>query len=257
MIKKSMVSFGLCASLLLCAALVVNAQKSKAKSQAPKVAVPAPVEPPLPRGTKLKDGASQSEKSAKVFGEIMGTPDKGIPTDLLNKAECVAVFPSVIKGGFILAAKAGRGVASCRTSRGWSAPAFFEMKGGSVGLQVGGSATDVILLFMNTEGLKKLINSKVELGGDASVAAGPVGREASAATDASMNAEILSYSRAKGLFAGVSLKGTVISPEKSDMEGTYGSGVTALQVLEASNTRDPSEVQVFPNKLGQFSTRTK
>jgi SH3 domain-containing YSC84-like protein 1 len=113
------------------------------------------------------------------------------------------------------------------------------------------------LLFMNTEGLKKLINSKLELGGDASVAAGPVGREASAATDASMNAEILSYSRAKGLFAGISLKGTVISAEKSDMENTYGSSVTALQVLEASNTRAPSEVQVFPNKLGQFSTRTK
>jgi SH3 domain-containing YSC84-like protein 1 len=250
------VGFSLCVCLLL--GLVVNGNTQKKKTQATNVAsTTATAEQPLPRGKKLKEGASQSEKSAKVFGEIMGTPDKGIPTDLLNKAECVAVFPSVIKGGFIVGAKAGRGVASCRTSAGWSAPAFFELKGGSVGLQVGGSATDVVLLFMNTEGLKKLINSKLELGGDASVAAGPVGREASAATDASMNAEILSYSRAKGLFAGISLKGTVISAEKSDMENTYGSSVTALQVLEASNTRAPSEVQVFPNKLGQFSTRTK
>jgi SH3 domain-containing YSC84-like protein 1 len=256
--RGSRANFVLCACLLLSFAVIGNSQTNKSKSQPKNVSsTTATAEQPLPRGKKLKEGSSQAEKSAKVFGEIMGTPDKGIPTDLLNKAECVAVFPSVIKGGFIVGAKAGRGVASCRTSAGWSAPAFFELKGGSVGLQVGGSATDLVLLFMNTEGLKKLINSKVELGGDASVAAGPVGREASAATDASMNAEILSYSRAKGLFAGVSLKGTVISPEKSDMEGTYGSGVTALQVLETSNTRAPSEVQVFPNKLGQFSSRTK
>ncbi len=117
-------------------------------------------------------------------------------------------------------------------------------------------STDVVLLFMNTEGMKKLINNKVELGADASVAAGPVGREAAASTDASMNAEILSYSRSKGLFAGISLKGSVISPDKSDMEGTYGESVTALQVLEAGKTRAPAEVQVFPNKLAEFSTRT-
>lgn len=255
--KRSMVNLVLLVCLLVSFAVLSNAQKNKSKPQAKNVASTAPAEPPLPRGKSLKEGSSQAEKSAKVFGEIMATPDKGIPADLLNKAECVAVFPSVFKGGFIVAAKAGRGVASCRTSKGWSAPAFFELKGGSVGLQVGGSATDVVLLFMNTEGLRKLINSKLELGGDASVAAGPVGREASAATDASMNAEILSYSRAKGLFAGVALKGTVISAEKSDMEDTYGSGITALQVLEASKTRAPAEVQVFPNKLGEFSTRTK
>jgi lipid-binding SYLF domain-containing protein len=213
-------------------------------------------ETPLPRGKDIKEGASQSTKAAKVFEEIMGTPDKGIPTDLLNKAECVAVFPSVVKAGFIVGGKAGRGVASCRTPTGWSAPAFLEIKGGSVGLQIGGQATDVILLFMNTEGLKKLIDNKVELGADASVAAGPVGREAAASTDASMSAEILSYSRSKGLFAGISLKGSVVSPDKSDMEGTYGDSVTALQVLEAGNKRAPVEVQSFPNTLSQFSTRT-
>jgi len=235
-------------------ALSAVAQKSKPKGTAKGTQVSAP-EPPLPRGSDLKEGSSQSAKAAKVFGEIMGTPDKGIPTDLLNKAECVAVFPNVIKAGFIVGGKAGRGVASCRTKSGWSAPAFLEIKGGSVGLQVGGQSTDVVLLFMNTEGLKKLVNNKVELGGDASVAAGPVGREAAASTDASMSAEILSYSRSKGLFAGISLKGSVISPEKSDMEHTYGESVTANQVLEASNMRAPTEVRVFPSKLGQYSTR--
>jgi SH3 domain-containing YSC84-like protein 1 len=235
----------------------VSGQTKPKPTQTPQPAkVAATAEPALPRGDDLKEGASQAEKAAKVFGEIMGTPDKGIPSDLLNKAECVAVFPSVVKAGFIVGGKAGRGVASCRTKFGWSAPAFLEIKGGSFGLQVGGQATDVVLLFMNTSGLKKLVNNKVELGADASIAAGPVGREAAASTDASMSAEILSYSRSKGLFAGISLKGSVVSAEKSDMEGTYGKGITALQVLEASNTRAPSEVQVFANKLGEYSTRT-
>lgn len=226
----------------------------------PKQKTPTPTqttaETSLPHGTDLKEGTSQAEKAAKVFSEIMSTPDKGIPSDLLNKAECIAVFPSVIKAGFIVGAKAGRGVASCRTSSGWSAPAFLEIKGGSVGLQAGGQSTDVVLLFMNTNGLKKLVKDKVELGADASIAAGPVGREAAASTDASMSAEILSYSRSKGLFAGISLKGSVVSAEKSDMEGTYGKGVTALQVLAVPATGAPSEVQVFPQKLSEFSKRT-
>ncbi|HYV13702.1 MAG TPA: lipid-binding SYLF domain-containing protein [Pyrinomonadaceae bacterium] len=239
---------------------VADAQTKPKPKSTPKPTTPTATtvgaEAPLPRGSDLKEGASQAEKAAKVFGEIMGTPDKGIPTDLLNKAECVAVFPGVVKAGFIVGGKAGRGVASCRTPSGWSAPAFLEIKGGSVGLQVGGSSTELVLLFMNTNGLKKLVNNKVELGADASVAAGPVGREAAASTDASMSAEILSYSRSKGLFAGISLKGSVVSAEKSDMEDTYGKGVTALQVLAASNSRAPGEVQVFANKLGEFSSRT-
>ena len=234
----------------------VSGQKKPKPKPTPQPAAAATAEAPLPRGNDLKDGTEQAQKAAKVFGEIMGTPDKGIPTDLLNKAECVAVFPTVVKVGFIVGGKAGRGVASCRTPSGWSAPAFLEIKGGSFGLQIGGQATDVVLLFMNTNGLKKLVNNKVELGADASIAAGPVGREAAASTDASMSAEILSYSRSKGLFAGISLKGSVISAEKSDMEGTYGKGVTALQVLAAGNSRAPSEVQVFGTKLGEFSTRT-
>jgi len=236
--------------------VTATGQKKPQPKPSPQPAASTTAEAPLPRGNDLKNGTEQAQKAAKVFGEIMGTPDKGIPTDLLNKAECVAVFPTVVKVGFIVGGKAGRGVASCRTPSGWSAPAFLEIKGGSFGLQIGGQATDVVLLFMNTNGLKKLVNNKVELGADASIAAGPVGREAAASTDASMSAEILSYSRSKGLFAGISLKGSVVSAEKSDMEGTYGKSVTALQVLAAGNSRAPAEVQVFANKLSEFSTRS-
>lgn len=232
-----------------------NGQKKPKPKPATQTAATTAPEPPLPRGKDMKEGSSQAEKATKVFNEIMGTPDKGIPADLLNKAECVAVFPTVVKAGFIVGGKGGRGVASCRTPSGWSAPAFLEIKGGSFGLQIGAEATDVVLLFMNTNGLKKLVNNKVELGADASIAAGPVGREAAASTDASMSAEILSYSRSKGLFAGISLKGSVVSADKSDMEDTYGKTVTALQVLAAGNGRAPAEVQVFANKLGEYSAR--
>jgi SH3 domain-containing YSC84-like protein 1 len=229
--------------------------KSKQKSTTTQAASMQAAEPPL-RGKNTKEGASQASKSAKVLNEIMGTPDKGIPRDLLAKAECVAVFPNVIKAGFIIGGHGGRGVASCRTPSGWSAPAYFELKGGSVGLQVGGQSTDFVLLIMNESGMKSLLSDKFELGGEASVAAGPVGRTTSASTDVKLDAEILSYSRSKGLFGGVSLKGSAISPEKSDMEGTYGKGVTAQTVLAANKTRAPAEVQVFPNTLTQYSTRT-
>jgi len=207
------------------------------------------------QGKDTKEGASQASKSAKVLDEIMGTPDKGIPRDLIDKAECVMVFPNVVKGGFIIGASGGRGVASCRTKSGWSAPAYFEIKGGSVGLQIGGQATDFVLLIMNESGMKSLLSDKFELGGEGSVAAGPVGRTATATTDAKMDAQILSYSRSKGLFGGVSLKGSVISPDKSDMEGTYGKGVKANTVLAADKARAPQAVQVFPNALAQYSSR--
>jgi len=242
--------------VLLCASLLVStsviAQKSKTKTQPPP---PTQQEPPL-RGSNTKDGAKQAQKASKVLNEIMGTPDKGIPSDLLAKAECVAVFPNVIKGGFIVGAQGGRGVASCRTRSGWSAPAYFELKGGSVGLQIGGQATDFVLLIMNQSGMKSLLSDNFELGGEASVAAGPVGRTAAASTDVKLDAEILSYSRSKGLFGGLSLKGSVISPDKSDMEGTYGRGVAAQTVLSANKTRAPAEVQIFPNTLTQYSART-
>lgn len=233
-----------------------NSQR-KPKTKAPAVAAPTPTPEPPIRGPNTKDGASQAAKSAKVLTEIMGTPEKGIPTDLLNKAECVLVFPNVIKGGFIVGGQGGRGVASCRTRSGWSAPAYFEIKGGSVGLQIGGQSTDFVLLIMNESGMKNLLSDKFELGGEASVAAGPVGRTAAASTDAKMDAEILSYSRSKGLFGGISLKGSVVSPDKSDMEGTYGRGIKADTILATSKKRAPSEVQVFPNTLTQYSSRTR
>lgn len=202
---------------------------------------------------KLKDEAKQSEKAAKVFGEIMNTPDKGIPRELLDSAECVAVFPSVIKAGFIVGGRGGRGVASCRTASGWSAPAYFTLGGGSVGLQIGAQATDFVLLFMNKGGLNSLLSDKFEMGGDASVAAGPVGRQAGASTDLKLNAQILSYSRSKGLFAGLELKGVVISQDKDDMRDVYGEGVTAKEVLQENKVTAPEAVQAFPKTLGRYS----
>src|SRR5215475_1455660 len=227
---------------------------SKSKSKTTTPVNPQKAARPL-RGSDTKEGASQASKSARVLTEIMSKPDKAIPRDLLAKAECVAVFPRVLKAGFIIGAQGGRGVASCRTSSGWSAPAYFELKGGSVGLQIGGQATDFVLLFMNQGGMQSLLSDRFELGGEASVAAGPVGRTSAASTDIKMDAQILSYSRSKGLFGGVSLKGSVISPDKSDMEGTYGDDVTAATVLKANQNRAPTEVRVFPRTLTKYSTR--
>jgi lipid-binding SYLF domain-containing protein len=174
-------------AMVFCLALSVSAI---ANSQTPK---------------NIDDEIGQSVKAATVFGQIMDTPEKGIPKDLLEKAECVAVFPSVLKAGFIVGGRGGRGVASCRTTSGWSAPAYFNLGGASIGLQIGAQSTDFVMLFMNKEGMKSLLSDEFTLGGDASVAAGPVGRQAGASTDLKLNAQILSYSRSKGLFAGLEL----------------------------------------------------
>jgi len=203
----------------------------------------------------LEDEISQSDKAARVFGEIMATPDKGIPKDLLEKAECVAVFPSVLKAGFIVGGRGGRGVASCRTPRGWSAPAYFSLGGASFGLQIGAQSTDFVMLFMNKEGLNSLLSDEFTLGADASVAAGPVGRQSGAATDLKLNAQILSYSRSRGLFAGLELKGVVIKADKDDMRDVYGEGVTAKQVLKENKVSAPIAVRAFPNALGRYSSR--
>jgi SH3 domain-containing YSC84-like protein 1 len=204
----------------------------------------------LAQSPRLKDEAKQSEKAAKVFREIMDTPDKGIPGELLDDAECVAVFPDVIKAGFIVGGCGGRGVASCRTARGWSAPAFFNLGGGSIGLQIGAQSTDFVLLFMNKQGLNSLLSDKFEIGADASVAAGPVGRQAGASTDVKLEAQILSYSRSKGLFAGVELKGVVINSDKGDMRDVYGEGVTAKAVLQENKVTAPDSVRALPSALG-------
>ena len=203
-----------------------------------------------------RDAVSQSDKAARVLREIMRAPDKSVPRDILDGAECVAVFPQVIKGGFVIGARGGRGVASCRTSSGWSGPAFFDLKGGSVGLQIGAQSTDFVFLFMNKNGLNKLMGDKFEIGGDASVAAGPVGRQAGASTNVRMDAEILSYSRSKGLFAGLELKGVVITLDEDDMIAVYGEGANAKSVLQSGSDNAPAAVRAYPTTLGKYSKRT-
>ena len=209
----------------------------------------------LAQGKNVKDSASQAKKASTILREIMGAPDKAIPKDVLDKAECVAVFPQVIKAGFIVGGRGGRGVASCRTPSGWSAPAFFNLGGGSIGLQIGAQSTDFIFLFMTDKGMDSLLSSKFTLGGDASVAAGPVGRQAGAETDAWLTAQVLSYSRSKGIFAGLELKGTVISQDTEHMEGVYYKGVTAHDILKENKVKAPAVVQVYPKTLSSYSPR--
>jgi lipid-binding SYLF domain-containing protein len=162
------------------------------------------------------------QAAADVLDDIQGAPDKGIPQEVLGSAECVAVVPSMLKGGFIVGAKYGRGLASCRTEKGWSAPAFFVVTGGSFGFQIGGQAVDLVMLIMNKDGMKHLLSSEFALGADASVAAGPVGRHAEGNTDWKMRAEVLTYSRARGLFAGISLNGAQIKQDKDSTREFYG-----------------------------------
>jgi lipid-binding SYLF domain-containing protein len=166
--------------------------------------------------------ADRVQSAADVLNEIQAAPDSGIPQEVLGSAECVAVVPSMLKGGFIVGAKYGRGLASCRTPKGWSAPAFFTVTGGSFGFQIGGQAVDLVMLIMNKDGMKHLLSSQFALGADASVAAGPVGRHAEGNTDWKMRAEVLTYSRARGLFAGVSLNGAVIKQDKDSTREFYG-----------------------------------
>src|SRR4029077_8323438 len=167
-------------------------------------------------------------------------PDKGIPQEVLGSAECVAVVPSLLKGGFIVGGRFGRGLASCRTPKGWSAPAFFTVKGGSVGLQIGGQAVDLVMLIMNNDGMQHLLSSQFSLGADASVAAGPVGRHAEGNTDWKMRAQVLTYSRARGVFAGISLNGAVIKQDKDSTREFYGHMVTSKSSLTGAIDPPPA-----------------
>jgi lipid-binding SYLF domain-containing protein len=198
--------------------------------------------------------AARTEKAAQVFKEIMDAPDKGIPHDLLESAKCIAIIPGDKKFAFIFGGSYGRGLATCRTPHGWSAPAFIAVDGGSVGYQIGGSSTDLVMLFMNDHALHSLLSDKFKLGADASVAAGPVGRSATADTDLKLNAEILSYSRSKGIFAGASLGGAVVQADKSGDEASYGSNVDRHQILDGQVQLPRSakdlidELQAYPAK---------
>jgi lipid-binding SYLF domain-containing protein len=192
-----------------------------------------------------EDDVKRSHRAAEVFQAIMSAPDQGIPQDLLNSAKCIAIIPGEVKFAFVFGGNYGRGLAICRTGHGWSAPMFLAVDGGSVGYQIGGSSTDLIMLFMNDHALQSLLGDKFKLGADASVAAGPVGRSATAATDARMNAEILSYSRTKGVFAGVALDGAVVQADKSGDRAMYGEHVNRHEILTGRVAIPPSALPLM------------
>jgi SH3 domain-containing YSC84-like protein 1 len=202
-----------------------------------------------PKESKASD---RVEAAADVLNEIQAAPDHGIPAGILNKAECVAVVPSMLKGGFIVGAKYGRGLASCRGAKGWSSPAFFMLEGGSFGFQIGGQAVDLVLLVMNNEGMQHLLTSKFSLGADASVAAGPVGREAEGDTDWKMRAQVLTYSRARGVFAGVSLNGAVVKQDKDSTREFYGHMVTTKAAL-TGEVEAPAPANSFLTTLAKWA----
>jgi lipid-binding SYLF domain-containing protein len=206
--------------------------------------------PIVSRASDKEDDINRTQSSARVFQEIMDAPDSISPS-VLNKARCIAIIPGDKKFAFIFGANYGRGLAVCRTATGWSAPIFLAVEGGSFGYQVGGSSTDLILLFMNDHALHSLLSDKFKLGGDATVAAGPVGRDATAGTDLKLTAEILSYSRSKGIFAGVALDGTVIQADKSADRAMYGDA-TSHDIL-GGNVPVPADARILVQELQKYS----
>ncbi len=198
------------------------------------------------------DDVNRTQKAAQVFKEIMNTPDQGIPSNLLESAKCIAIIPGDKKFAFVFGGSYGRGLATCRTGHGWSGPMFVAIDGGSVGYQIGGSSTDIVMLFMNDHALQSLMSDKFKLGADASVAAGPVGRNAAAGTDLKLNAEILSYSRSKGIFAGVSLDGAVMQADKSGDKAMYGDDVNRHEILDGK-VAVPASARELLEELGGYA----
>jgi lipid-binding SYLF domain-containing protein len=182
-------------------------------------------------GSAREDATERLDNATTVLHEIMVMPDKGIPEEVLEHAKCVAVIPHLLKGGFVFGGKGGKGVATCRTADSWSAPAFITLSGGSWGLQIGVEAVDVVLIIQNQKGVQKLLESNFQVGGDASAAAGPVGRHSEAGTDWKMDTEILTYSRAKGAFAGLTLEGASIRQDNDSRRALYGRSVTTRALL--------------------------
>src|SRR3984893_4638135 len=201
---------------------------------------------------KESKAVDRVQAAADVLNEIESAPDSGIPQEILSKAECVAVVPAMLKGGFIVGAKYGRGLASCRTPKGWSAPAFFMTTGGSVGFQIGGQAVDLVMLIMNNDGMQHLLSSQFALGADASVAAGPVGRHAEGNTDWKMRAQVLTYSRARGIFAGVSLAGAQIKQDKDSTREFYGRMVPFRTSL-VGEVEAPAGANAFLTALAKWA----
>jgi lipid-binding SYLF domain-containing protein len=182
-------------------------------------------------GSALEDATNRLENATNVLHEIMGMPDKGIPEEVLQHAKCIGVIPHMVKGGFIFGAEGGKGVATCRTANGWSAPAFITISGGSWGLQIGVEGVDVVMIFQNDRAMQRLLSSNFQVGADASAAAGPVGRHATAGTDWKLDTEILTYSRAKGAFAGLTLTGASLRQDSDSRHAMYGHGVTTKGLL--------------------------
>lgn len=211
---------------------------------------------PAQKSSRTKDAARHAGEASETFADIMNVKDKAIPKELLDTAEAIAVFPGVIKAAFVIGGRGGQGVISRRVKGGWSAPAFFNLGGGSFGPQIGAQKTDYILLIMNENGLNGLLKDKFELGGEASIAAGPVGREAAASTNLRLDAGILSYSRSKGVFIGAALKGAVITPDNDLNEAIYGK--KADELLKAPPMpigQMPPSVRIFPRTLVRYSIR--
>jgi SH3 domain-containing YSC84-like protein 1 len=204
-------------------------------------------------GSDKEDDISRTQNSTRVFQEIMDAPDS-IPHDVLAKARCIAIVPGDKKFAFIFGANYGRGVAICRTPTGWSAPLYLAVEGGSVGYQIGGASTDLILVFMNDRALHSLLSDKFKMGGDVTVAAGPVGRDASAGTDLKLTAEILSYSRTKGIFAGAALDGTVVMADKSGDRAMYGDDVTRQAIL-SGQVPMPEDARPLAAEMHHYAAR--
>lgn len=235
-VRRNTFPVALALALLLGLAAGATAQKNEAKAE--------------------REARDKSQKAAKVFREVMSTPDKAVPKNLLDDAEAVGVCPDVIKAGILLVG--GRG-GTCAISRrvpgGWGAPAFFKLGGGSIGPQLGASSTDFVLLFMNDGAMKGLLSDKFEVGGEIGAAAGPVGRTASASTDAKLQAGILSYSRSKGLFAGLELKGVVINPDNDLNEAVYGLKAKDLLVGVEIKKAIPPSVRALPLQISRYSRK--
>jgi len=212
---------------------------------------------PLAMAQKESGAADRLDASADVLRDMMHADDKGIPQDLMNKAQCVVVIPNMKKAGFIWGAKYGRGYAVCRRrgGSGWTAPAGMRIEGGSFGLQIGGSESDAVVLVNNESGMKHLLSDKFTLGGDASIAAGPVGRDASAQTDVELHAEMLSYSRSRGIFVGIALEGATLRPDKEADRELYGRDVTNREILTGGDIKAPASAEKLEHALNRESAR--
>ena len=207
-------------------------------------------------GSAREDSVDRLQSSVDVLHAIMSTPDKGIPEEVLSGAKCILVVPNLIKGGFIFGAKHGRGVATCRTADGWSAPAFVSIGGGSWGLQIGVEDIDLVMLVMNEQGFQHLLSSKFALTGEGSVAAGPVGRHASAGTDWKMNTEMLTYSRSRGVFAGLTLEGAVVEQDDDSTRAIYGKHMMFHNIL-SGKAATPKSADAFMKAVSEAGQQAK